>query len=244
MGNPLKLAPPSDPIEQIHAFAQDLAYGALTGMWTSRLVISGNSFEFSRRSHQEALSQYLRTKWGNQYPQIYLLASFGYLRLDEKGNNLTDAIVTDKAFELLRKPSGATTIFISYSREESSVLALLVLSRLQIVGLNAFLDIQDLKPGEDWHSRLCDEVQKRDYFISLLAPKTLKSEYVREEITWALTHHRQIIPIWHNGYKGENENTELAELLKKNAIVVAREHPIDYDNAITNLLNFFGYTDI
>ena len=43
-----------------------------------------------------------------------------------------------------------------------------------------------------------------DYFIPLLAPKTLNSENVRHEIEWAYQAKKACIPVWYFGFSLEN----------------------------------------
>ncbi|GAB1420687.1 hypothetical protein MASR2M15_07980 [Anaerolineales bacterium] len=244
MLNPLELAPPDDPIQQVHELARDLAYGAIHKHWSARLVKNGDEIRGNDPVDRARLDEYMQKKWDRRYPASYLLEAFGYLEIEVRVNNAPAIKLTEKAFQLLNQAVVADSIFISYRRDESSALAVLILTRLKAAGLNAFLDIQDLRPGDDWHQRLHDEVQVRPYFILLIGPTTLASEYVREEIRWALDTNKHIIPIWHNGYQGEVAQPTLSVLAKHNAIIVAREHPLDYQNVVTSLLNLFGITEI
>ena len=45
MYNPFKEPIPRDPIEQIHAFAKDLAYGAITNRWGAEFLITEDGRE-------------------------------------------------------------------------------------------------------------------------------------------------------------------------------------------------------
>ncbi|MGQ9887991.1 MAG: toll/interleukin-1 receptor domain-containing protein [Aggregatilineales bacterium] len=109
--------------------------------------------------------------------------SFGYLKVSENGNH----VLTLRAFDLLRTPVTPPTIFISYRRNTSSALSLLIEARLKLVdrNINVFID-KLLEPGDEWHAELEARVRQSRYFVCLLAPKSLESKFVPNEITWAL----------------------------------------------------------
>ena len=243
MHNPLKMQKPDDVIVQIHEFARDLAYGSLHEMWPSKFIIDDNHLECTRRSHQKNLTWYLFQKWQNKHPNIHLLSSFGYMITQELEGKISTGLLTDKAFSLLEKPVATDNIFISYSRQSSSVFALFLLHKLRDVGANAFLDIQDIDPGEDWQKRLLEEIENRTYFVCLIDPNTLESTNVQLEINHALKLKKIIVPIFHNGAPGiDLENSNYSDLLKKNSIIIETENPKSYYNAILDLLNFLGYS--
>jgi hypothetical protein len=126
--------------------------------------------------------------------------AFGYAQLEQQHPISFRAGYTPhrQSFALLDQPAPAS-IFISYRRRDSSELALLILARFKMLGQEPFLDMS-IEPGDDWETRLRREVAGRDYFVSLVGPTTLESEYVRQEILWALDAGKQIIPIWHRGW--------------------------------------------
>jgi hypothetical protein len=247
--NPLELPPPDDPLERVHMLARDLAYGAVQGLWSPRIIyiydgISAMVLQGGANPLDANIIEYIERKWHDDIPDLGMLVSFGFFTILNTAKDRTDYIITDKAFALLDKPVTPASIFISYKREESSAFALLLLARLKAVGLDAFLDMKDLSPGDDWHSRLEEEVKRRKYFICLIGPSTLDSPYVREEIRWAMeTKGIRTLPIWHRGFAYDpDEYPEFAVFLSKNAIVVEREHAKAYNNAVIELLNFFGFT--
>lgn len=248
MHNPLEDPRPDDPIRSVHAFARDLAYGVSVGLSSTEFGIvrfgSGASAWYSTEGGGDLI--FLEAKWQDKFPYPSLLVSFEYLEplgtYAEGGTELYR--LTAKAFALLEQPHPAS-IFISYRRGESSAFALLLLARFRSMGQEPFLDL-NIEPGSEWHAQLEQEVKSREYFICLIGPSTLESEYVREEIAWALAAKARIIPIWHNGF-GDAALTEmqaryadLAGFFGKQAIKVEQENPVTYEGAITQLLNRFG----
>jgi hypothetical protein len=249
MENPLEQPAPDDPVERIHTMARDLAYGAVHDLWSAKIVFvnDGISMALLQGGLNEGdanIFNYVERKWHDNIPYPDMLVSFGYLTIMSSTSTRTDYILTEKAFALLEKPTTQESIFISYKRDESSAFALLLLARLKAVGLDAFLDMKDLSPGDDWHSRLEDEVRGRKHFICLIGPTTLDSPYVREEVEWAMdTKGVRTIPIWHRGFRHvEDKYPEFALFLSKNAIIVENEHAKAYNNAVIELLNYFGFT--
>ena len=244
MQNPLELPPPENPVEAIHTLARDLAWGAVNKMWSAVISITphGVFWVGSSSENSQRIEAYIEAKWHGNPPSPDFLIAFGYLAFKNEANYGTDYLLTEKAFQLLEKPI-STRVFVSYNRAESSAFALLILARLKAVNVDAFLDLTGLTPGEDWRERLENEVKTREHFVCLVAPQTLASPYARDEIAWALESGRRTIPIWHNGFRlNADDHSELANFLNKNAIIVENENAKAYNNAVIELLNYFGFT--
>jgi hypothetical protein len=244
MQNPLELPPPDDSLERIHTLARDLAWGAINKMWGAVISVTPHGVFWLGYSSEssERIEAYLESKWRGNPPSPDFLIAFGYLAFKKEANYGTDYLLTEKAFQLLEKPI-STKAFISYNRAESSAFALLILARLKAAGIDVFLDLTGLTPGEDWRERLENEVKTREHFICLVGPQTLASSYMRDEIAWALESGRHTIPIWHNEFRlNMGDHSELANFLNKNAIIVENENAKAYNNAVIELLNYFGFT--
>lgn len=117
--------------------------------------------------------------------------------VQDDGRVITRYHVTDKAIDLLDETPLDTRIFISYKRNQNPLLALFLHTRLMLAGATPFLDVRNIPTGQSWHQALKDNVKESDYFISLLAPETLKSEPVATEISWARQYGILTIPIRH-----------------------------------------------
>jgi hypothetical protein len=245
--NPLDDPIPDDPIQRVQAFARDLAYGASMGRCSTEIGISyfGSGLKEWHDTEGRQDLAFLDDKWADHYPYQSLLVSFGYfqaLGTLEGGTELYR--LTEKAFALLEQPA-PTAIFISYRRRESTALALLLLARFKMIGLSPFLDM-NIEPGNDWHAQLENEIKTREHFVCLVGPATLESEYVRQEIRWAVLSQKRIIPIWHNGFNDDTlialqaRYPDLAVFFERQAIRIEQENPIAYESAIIQLLNRFG----
>jgi TIR domain len=249
MDNPHQLLPPSDPIARIHDFARDLAYGALTKLWGAeiRVYYDNEGGSLIGQDGGEKLTALTTDKWAKDYPPMHLLQTFGYLTLTTDQGRAAYFALTQKAYELLNKPAVPPSVFLSYGRKQSSAFGLLLECRLSAMGVKAFID-RSIDPGADWHSHLKSSVEGSDYVVALLAPGTLTSPYVREEIQWAVEGRKNSIALWHGGFKFNRADIAdcpdwlEAFVTSKHAIRVQEESAEGYHDATEKLLNRLGYT--
>src|SRR4051812_41050929 len=107
MDNPLELAPPSDPFQKIHDFARDLAYGSVMQGWSSGItssMLAGGEEYILHQPYQPEWLEKFDQKWQADHPTCQVLASFGYLKLDEVGSSGSYIYsLTPKAFQLLER---------------------------------------------------------------------------------------------------------------------------------------------
>lgn len=85
-------------------------------------------------------------------------------------------------------------IFISYSRKDIDFARKLA-GDLETAGYDVWWDITDLRGGDDWVSTLPAAIKSSQYFIIVLTPDSVESEWVRKEYTQALSLRKKIIPI-------------------------------------------------
>jgi formylglycine-generating enzyme required for sulfatase activity len=87
-----------------------------------------------------------------------------------------------------------TSVFISYSSKDRTI-ANFIARRLVAHGAGVFIDYEGLQAGQDFIGRLGKEIEKSDYFVLLVSPRSLASKWVRAEIGWAFTRDITIIPV-------------------------------------------------
>ena len=110
------------------------------------------------------------------------------------------------------------TVFISYRREGGADLARYLHDKLTDMGMDAFIDVDDLSIGK-FASDIEKQIVQRSFFVAVLTPTTLESEWVRKEIQTALTHNRFIIPFVTREFKFyEHVPDDVAQLREFNAI--------------------------
>ncbi|MEQ8674707.1 MAG: toll/interleukin-1 receptor domain-containing protein [Aggregatilineales bacterium] len=271
MDSPFEQPAPTDPIQRIHDFARDLAYGAVIGEWSASIGLRGgrNPSDDWFKDHTagyETLDSpraVFYRKWqieaSNEVPPFSrvntfaMLISFGYLTHErEQPFTMHDYLLTGKAFALLEKPVAPLDVFVSYRRMQSSALALLVEARLKIADsdMDAFVD-KDIPVGNEWENELREKVRSADYFISLIGTETLVSPNVMDEIQWALDANCRIVTILHPGFRFEHitnpdarQQKIIAELNKRQLIMIDSESAEHYDSAIRKLLNTLGYSTL
>jgi hypothetical protein len=136
------------------------------------------------------------------------------------------------------------SIFISYRRDDTGGHAGRLCDRLtaRFGGDRVFLDIQDIRPGENFASSIEDTITTCDCVIAVIGPRWLDAirqralaadDFVRHEIVAALTRHVTVIPVLMGGARmpaAADLPPELAELSRINAIEV-RDARFDQDVA-------------
>lgn len=85
-------------------------------------------------------------------------------------------------------------IFISYSRKDITFARRLA-GDLEKVGYDVWWDISDLRGGDDWVRNIPEAIEASQFFLVVLSPNSLTSEWVRKEYTQALTLNKKVIPI-------------------------------------------------
>jgi len=77
-------------------------------------------------------------------------------------------------------------VFISYAREDKEIARELY-SDLKKIGLNPWLDIENLLGGHNWRSAINQAINESSYFIALLSSNSIsKRGYVQKELKIAL----------------------------------------------------------
>jgi len=85
-------------------------------------------------------------------------------------------------------------VFISYSRKDIVFVRRLA-GDLEKAGYDVWWDLSDLRGGDDWVSLIANAIEANQFFLVVLSPDSVASEWVRKEYTQALALHKRIIPI-------------------------------------------------
>ena len=85
-------------------------------------------------------------------------------------------------------------IFISYSRKDIDFVRKLA-GDLEKAGYDVWWDITDLRGGDDWVRQIPEAIRLSQFFLVVLTPDSVESEWVRKEYTQALSLRKKIIPI-------------------------------------------------
>jgi TIR domain len=250
MDNPLSQARPDDPILKVHDYARDLAYLAIMGVLPSGSRFHSTDSPHEMKTANETITAF-KDKWGRgrlgrgelESPDPNVMVSFGYLMRELDSYSIPIFQITEKAFQLLERPSTAPTIFISYRRQESSAFALLIEARLRLAGVATVFVDKNIAPGDDWEQVLLQTIRQAQVLIVLIGPRTLNADspHVEKEIAWGMQTNCRLISIWHNGHRMKAETNYPSVLAQKQFIVVEEETSKHYETAISELLNSLGY---
>lgn len=84
-------------------------------------------------------------------------------------------------------------VFISYSRKDIKFARRLA-GDLESAGFEVWWDISDLKGGDDWVRVIPSAIAASQFFVVLLSPNSILSEWVSKEYTYALINRMKIVP--------------------------------------------------
>ena len=136
----------------------------------------------------------------------------------------------------------ARTVFLSYRREVSWPMAQLVFRELTEHGFDVFMDTASIDAGE-FERVILAQIEARTHFLVLLEPRSLdrigdEGDWLRREITYALAHNCNIVPLTTAGFTLRDRDlpTDIARLAAFNAVTV---HPDYVAEALSRLRERF-----
>jgi hypothetical protein len=94
----------------------------------------------------------------------------------------------------LAKPAERTSVFISYSRKDDAFAEVLRAALLKR-GFEAFLDKEDILPGEDWRARLEGLIVAADAVVFVLSPDSVSSQHCAWEVDRTCELKKILVPI-------------------------------------------------
>jgi hypothetical protein len=91
-------------------------------------------------------------------------------------------------------PSDVPSAFFSYSRADSE-FALQLAEDLKAAGANVWMDQLDIEPGTTWDDAVEEALKRSPRMLVILSPVSASSDNVRDEVSFALSRQKRIIPI-------------------------------------------------
>jgi hypothetical protein len=154
-------------------------------------------------------------EWGMEYidlfPEKYQSRAFELLlaKLEIRAKNLNLGLVIDLGFDSsksvsekkeivkhkTRAKSKSKKIFISYSRKDIKFVGTLA-SDLEAAKFDVWWDISGLQGGDRWKRTIQAAIANCDYFVVVLSPDSVKSDWVENEYTYALKKNKKVIPLY------------------------------------------------
>ena len=133
-------------------------------------------------------------------------------------------------------------VFISYRRGEGAELARLMQLRLKERGIGAFLDVDDLRPGQ-FDEALLAEIERASSFLLILTGGALdrcssEDDWLRREITHALRAKKTIVPLFTSGFEFPPESDlppELRPILVHHGVPYSHEF---LDAVVDKIVNY------
>ncbi|MEW6405309.1 MAG: TIR domain-containing protein, partial [Chloroflexota bacterium] len=87
-----------------------------------------------------------------------------------------------------------TSIMVSYSRKDSAAARKLIES-FQKLGLEVWVDWEDIPPAVGWLDQILQGIEESDAFIFCISPDSITSEVCKVEIGHAAKNNKRIIPV-------------------------------------------------
>ena len=87
-----------------------------------------------------------------------------------------------------------TQVFISYSRKDLAFVERLA-EDLKAAGLEVWYDLSGLEIGAHWGKEIQAAIRRSQYFIVVLSPHSVDSEWVEKEYIYARNHELKAIPL-------------------------------------------------
>ena len=86
------------------------------------------------------------------------------------------------------------TTFISYSRADSAFVVRLA-KDLKAAGIDVWVDQLDIPKGTRWDDEIEAAVEKSSTFMVVLAPESMESQNVKDELSYAIDAGKHILPV-------------------------------------------------
>lgn len=105
----------------------------------------------------------------------------------------------------------AAKVFLSYSRRDAGFADDLV-AGLQACGFEAYIDREDIAPGEAWEARLSGLIAEADTVVYVISPHSVSSEQCHWEVTETLRMSKRLLPVVWEAVPDERMPKELSRL--------------------------------
>lgn len=94
----------------------------------------------------------------------------------------------------VKDPGQKLRVFLSYSRRDEA-FANELLSGLELLGFDAYLDKEDIAPGEPWEDRLGRLIRDADTVVFILSPASVKSKHCGWEVDETVKLAKRLVPV-------------------------------------------------
>lgn len=85
-------------------------------------------------------------------------------------------------------------VFVSFSSADIKKVRK-ILAELSRIGIDVFCSDKDIKPGESFDKTIQDAIDYSSYIVVFASKRSVKSEYVKSEVEYALSNNKTVIPV-------------------------------------------------
>lgn len=100
-----------------------------------------------------------------------------------------------------------TGLFVSYSRRDEQ-LVLATVSQLAELGARVWIDTADIEKSDDWWESICGGIREADAVVAFLTPDYMRSAVCRNELEYARSAGKRIVPVAARGAEALDEVPE------------------------------------
>ena len=131
------------------------------------------------------------------------------------------------------------SVFISYRRLPSAMLAQLIARELEARGIRAYVDTRQTDGGGPFPERLLHAIEQEDVFVCLVAEGTFESDWVLREVEHAYALGKLMIPVFQESYTPLQTppSPALMALLESDGVHIMDVRNIYVDEALNDLAN-------
>jgi len=87
-------------------------------------------------------------------------------------------------------------LFISHASSDREFVELELMGLLTALGFDVWFAEEDISTAEHWERSILDGLKKSDWFVLVMSPRSERSEWVKDELSWAIDERQgRIIPI-------------------------------------------------
>ena len=86
--------------------------------------------------------------------------------------------------------------FVSYATADRAFVEEEVVATLDAIGVETWYCQTDVRTSAEWQREIFDALNAADWFVVILSPQSIASEWVKNEVAWAFTNRvGRIIPV-------------------------------------------------
>lgn len=78
-----------------------------------------------------------------------------------------------------------SSFFITYSRNDSYQVKQII-DALEKIEHDVWIDTERISGGTEWWEEICRAIREKDYYIFIISPASLSSEYCLTELNYAV----------------------------------------------------------